>query len=80
MRANETLAMFMPEDRAREDRKLFVQNLGELLTQTRDGVERCYLDDKEIVHIVYKQGGEHTVNVHMDSYAAIVRDVSKYVQ
>ena len=34
MRANETAVMFMANERALEDRKLFVHNLGELLSQT----------------------------------------------
>lgn len=79
MRANETAAMFMPEDKALEDRKLFVHNLGELLSQTREDVISCELDDNEIVTITYKGGGTHTVNVNMDSYTAIIRDVAKAV-
>ena len=79
MRANETVAMFMPEDKALEDRKLFVHNLGELLSQTRESVISCELDNNEIVTITYKGGGTHTVNVNMDSYTAIIRDVAKAV-
>ena len=36
MKANERIAMFMDEKAAKADRKLFVRNLGELLSQTRD--------------------------------------------
>ena len=79
MIANETAAMFMPEEKALEDRKLFVHNLGELLSQTREGVISCELDDNEIVTITYKGGGIHKVNVYMDSYTAIIRDVAKEV-
>ena len=79
MRANETAAMFMPEEKALEDRKLFVHNLGKLLSQTREGVISCELDDNEIVTIPFIGGGTHTVNVNMDSYTAIIRDVAKAV-
>lgn len=77
MRANETAAMFMTNEKALEDRKLFVHNLGELLAQTREQVISCELDDHEIVTITYKGGGIHKVNVNMDSYTAIVIDVAK---
>lgn len=79
MRASETAAMFMPTEKALEDRKLFVHNLGELLSQTREDVISCELDDNEIVTITYKGGGTHKVNVYMDSYTAIIRDVAKAV-
>ena len=79
MRANETAVMFMANEKALEDRKLFVHNLGELLSQTREGVISCELDDNEIVTITYKGGGTHKVNVNMDSYTAIIRDVAKAV-
>lgn len=79
MRANETAVMFMANEKALEDRKLFVHNLGELLSQTREDVISCELDDNEIVTITYKGGGTHKVNVYMDSYTAIIRDVAKEV-
>ena len=79
MRASETAAMFMTDEEALEDRKLFVHNLGELLAQTREGVISCELDDNEIVTIAYKGGGTRMVNVNMDSYTAIIRDVAKAV-
>lgn len=78
-RANETAAMYAPHAEALADRKLFVQQLGILLSQTREGVESATLDDKEIVTVRYKNGHETFVNVNMDSYAAIVRDVMKHV-
>lgn len=79
-KANESAVMFATDEEDREDRKLFVKNLGWLLSQTRDGVEYCELGDDEIVTIYYKGGGTHKVNVHLDSYAAIVYDVAKNVQ
>jgi len=84
MRANETVAMFMPEQEAIEDRELFVRNLGWLLSQTRDGLISCELvnaeQEDEHVVVTYRGGGTRKINTHMDSYAAIVRDVAKYYQ
>lgn len=78
-RANEVSAMFMNDADALEDRKLFVQNLGDLFSQTREQVAEMYLDDNEIVTIVYYGGTTKRVNVRLDSYAAIVRDVARWV-
>ena len=78
-RANETAAMYASRAEALADRKLFVQQLGMLLAQTREGVESATLDDEDIVTVRYKHGHEIYVNVNMDSYAAIVRDVMKHV-
>ena len=78
-KANEAAMMFAPAEEDKADRKLFVKNLGWLLSQTRDGVQYCDLDDNEIVTIHFRGGGVHKVNINMDSYAAIVRDVAKGV-
>lgn len=77
--ANETAMMFADEDANRHDKETFVRNLGWLLSQTREQVERCYLDEEEQVHIVFRGGSERKVNVKHDSYAAIIRDVAKAV-
>lgn len=77
--ANETMAMFMDDKDALADRKLFVENLGKLYTQTREQVLNMKLDTSENVIITYKGGSTKKVNVHLDSYAAIIRDVSKCV-
>lgn len=74
--ASETKAMYMAADPALADRKLFVENLGWLLTQTREGVVKAFLDDSEIVHVVFRGGSERLVNVTWDSYMAIIRDVA----
>ena len=83
-RANETMAMFMDEPDAIRDREQFVRNLGELLSQTRDGVVNCELIDAEKptehVLVTYQGGGTRRICVHMDSYAAIIRDVAKGFQ
>ena len=77
---SETKAWNMDEEDALVDREGFVHNLGVLLTQTREDVVKCELIDKgDTVVITFKGGGTRTVNVHADSYAAIIRDVMKYV-
>lgn len=84
MRANESMAMFMDEKDAIHDREIFVHNLGELLSQTRDGVVGCELIDaekpSEHVLVTYKGGGTRKIGTYMDSYAAIVRDVASRFQ
>ena len=77
---SETKAWDMDEEDARVDREAFVHNLGVLLSQTREDVVKCELVDRgDTVVITFKGGGTRTVNVHADSYAAIIRDVMKQV-
>lgn len=76
-RASETSSMFMYGEESMNDRKLFVHNLGVLLSQTREGIVGAELDDKELVTVKYKGGHEVIINVNHDSYLAIIRDVSK---
>ena len=84
MRANEAMAAFMSDEDAIHDREIFVRNLGELLSQTRDNVVSCDLVDAEkpTEHVVvtYKGGGTRKIGTYMDSYAAIVRDVARRFQ
>lgn len=83
-RANESMAMLMDEQDAIRDREQFVRNLGELLSQTRDGVVSCELIDaekpSEHVVVTYRNGYTKKIWTHMDSYAAIVRDVARRFQ
>ena len=79
IKANEVSAAFMPNDAALSDRKLFVQNLGELLSQTREGILGASLSDDEFVTITFKYGDPIRVNVNMDSYFAIIKDVVKAI-
>lgn len=83
-RANESMTMFMDEQDAIHDREIFVHNLGELLSQTRDGVVSCELVNAEQpgehVLVTYKGGGTRKIGTYMDSYAAIVRDVARRFQ
>ena len=77
---SETKAWNMDEEDALVDREAFVHNLGVLLTQTREDVVKCELIDRgDTVVITFKGGGTRTVNVHADSYAAIIRDVMEQV-
>lgn len=65
-----------------DDRRLFVRNLGWLLSQTRCGVASCELygdQDREYVIVRYNHGGKREIDVTADSYLAIVRDVAKRV-
>lgn len=65
-----------------DDRRLFVRNLGWLLSQTRCGVVSCELytdQDREYVIARYDHGGKREIDVTADSYLAIVRDVAKRV-
>lgn len=77
---SETKAWNMDEADALADREAFVHNLGVLLAQTRGDVVKCTLIDRgNTVVITFKGGGRRTVNVHADSYAAIIRDVMKHI-
>lgn len=79
-RADEGATMFASDENMLEDRKVFVRNLGWLLSQTRDGVTGCELNDNDTVTIFYRGGGTHSVNVAHDSYGAIIRDVAREFQ
>ena len=69
----------MDEKAAKADRKLFVRNLGDLLSQTRMGVESVTLDDNEIVTVTYDDGCTQKINVEADSYTAIILEVAKRI-
>ena len=76
--ANEARAERMWDD----DRRLFVRNLGWLLSQTRCGVVSCELygdQDREYVIARYDHGGKREIDVTADSYLAIIKDVAKQV-
>lgn len=83
-RANETAAAFMSDEDMIRDREQFVRNLGDLLSQTRDGVLGCDLINAEQpgehVLVTYKGGGTRKIGTYMDSYAAIIRDVARRFQ
>lgn len=64
------------------DRRDFVENVGILASQTREGVDHIeYIkeDDIELAKIVYRKGFEKYVNINHDSFSAIVRDIFKHI-
>lgn len=64
----------------KEDKELFVENLGWLLSQTRTGVVSAALDSEtDIVTVTFDNGYTKRINVACDSYIAIVRDVAKRI-
>lgn len=77
---SEDAAAYMDDVDALADREAFVHNLGVLLTQTREGVVKCELiDNGDTVVITFKGEAKRSVNVRLDSYAAIIRDVMRNV-
>lgn len=81
MIANENSAAFWDDESAKQDRMLFVHNLGWLLSQTREGIVNCEMVDadtpKEAVIVTYKGGHTEEIHTAVDSYMAIIRDVTK---
>ena len=75
--ANEAVAEILIKEAALEDKKQFVENLGWLLSQTRQGILCCELeavsDREEHVVITYRSGAQKKVNVSMYSYTGIIR-------
>ena len=76
IKANELATMYQADGEF-EDRCLFVRNLGWLLSQTRNNIISCELDMDNIVTVTYQGGNTKKINVRMDSYMAIIRDVAK---
>lgn len=69
-----------------EDKENFVKEFGELLARygVEDVLELHYTqvitdswDTEEYVKIIFTNGYEQVVNVHMDSLGAIVKDIMK---
>lgn len=61
------------------NRRGFVQNLGCLLAQTREQIISADLDESDVVTITYSSGHTRRINVAMDSYLAIIKDVVKHL-
>lgn len=77
---SEDAAAYMDDVDALADREAFVHNLGVLLTQTREGVVKCELiDNGDTVVITFKGGAKRSVNVRLDSYVALIRDVMRCI-
>lgn len=77
MRANETLMMSCDDkETILEDREAFIENLGWLLSQTREGIVGCEMSDNgDTVTVIPKHGYPYKVNIRHDSYLAIIQDV-----
>ena len=58
-----------------EDKALFVAWLGELMSMTREGISRCYLADKDTVVVQWRDGYTKLINIAMNSWMAIIRQV-----
>lgn len=82
--ANEAKAAFYAREEMQwQDRCQFVDNLGWLLRQTREGIAGMKLiregKDQETAIILYNDGSKGYANVSCNSYAAIVKDVAKQI-
>lgn len=77
----ESLLMFVDdEDKLLKNKELFVEEVGKLLSLTREGIEKIYLRDYDTAVIVFREGIERDVNIHMDSYLAIIKDIIKAIE
>lgn len=77
-KSNETLAFYL--NKCKEDKALFVENLGWLLSQTREQVVKCeYIPKNELVKVIFEDGYEKLVNINLDSYLAIIKDVVRAI-
>lgn len=79
---NEAAAMFYTDEAAQLDRASFVNNVGALASQTREGVQSIEYspeseNETELAIIHYKGGSIKKVNIRHSSYAAIVKDIFK---
>lgn len=76
-RANEDAVL--DADAQFNNKALFVDNLGWLLSQTREQVVSCTLLDRDTVAILFEGGHVVHVNIYADSFIAIIKDVIKHV-
>lgn len=72
-KANEKIMVGKPAAQALADRKLFVRNLGWLLSQTRQRIESCELSDDDIIIVKYQNGCSWQFEIGNDSYLDIIR-------
>lgn len=59
------------------NKKEFVENLGKLLSYTREPVIGCKLINNDIVEVLLDDGESRKVCIAGDSYLAIIKDVLK---
>ena len=77
-KSNETLAFYL--NKCKEDKALFVENLGWLLSQTREQIVKCeYIPKYELVKVIFEDGCEKLVNINLDSYLSIIKDVVRAI-
>ena len=84
-RANERNAFLL--NKYKEDKALFIKNLGWLLSQTREDIVECEYIAKEwpnnllveFVDIKFGNGYHTIVNIHMDNYVEIIKDVIREI-
>lgn len=72
-KANEKVMVGKSAAQALADRKLFVQNLGWLLSQTGERIAVCELDDDGIIIVKYQDGSSWQFEIGDDSYIDIIR-------
>lgn len=85
-KAGETRAFY--QNKIKEDKALFVKNLGWLLSQTREGIMGCeyvceqWLDGttNEVVDITFANGYKKRACINLDSYIAIIKDVVRAIE
>ena len=79
--ANELHEKEIKQSIGEDSRANFIANLGDLLSQTREGIIGCERITKydgisgEFVVVHFKNNIEKVVNINCDSYTAIIRDV-----
>jgi hypothetical protein len=79
-RADETGTMSATYDETVKDRRLWVENCGWLLSQTREGIRKLRLcNDPNFVEIEFDSGASKKVCIECDSYLAIIKDVIKAI-
>ncbi len=76
--ADESGMMFASNEEVHKDKALFIHNFANLLRQTREQVMDLALsDDGNEITIEFEGGGTRKVNIALDSYTAIMKDVLK---
>lgn len=63
------------KDTLKEERAIFVDNLGILLSQTRKGIVGCKLKGTDIVVVTFVDGHTKEVQIDSGSFLSIIRDV-----
>ena len=85
-RANEKTAYLL--NKFKEDKALFIKNLGWLLSQTRKDIVECKYIVKEwpnnlvveFVDIKFGNGDQTRVHINNDSYMSIIIDVIRAIE